>query len=1045
MLFIKKIILAISIFGVLSAQDKVLQLERITENDGLLNTTVECIFQDSFGFMWFGTWKGLTRYDGTEFRFYKIFPAHPRFVSSNEVTALAEDKDGFIWIGTMRGLIRLEPFSGAIRTYRHDARNVNTPSNDFITSLFADKEAIWFGTQGGGLNKLTLNPDGGAIHFSHYKFDSGSYAKSGWNLLHDLIGDQRGGKDLLWIATAEGLIRFKKKTGNFERFFRLTKSPVSNELKVIHQDKRKRIWVGTANGFISLLSEDAAGAITFHDYAVYSNNVINHICDADSTHLWLGGYNERGLICFNTNSGECTNYTYKTSKPNSLINNYITSLYRDCSGILWVGSANSLSRFDPSREKFKQSVALPAMHNKYYHSRKTPEILKSGKDRLWLGKHGYGLICINKANNDITNYRHDETDASTLCNDFIQVIFEDHLGTIWVGTQNGLDRFAEKSRTFTHYSDDTQKADPSHFLPADLINDIYEDRDGRLWICTSAGISRLNRRKDYFIHYLYGSSRQLRKTCYYLGVLYQDSKKQYWLGGRGLFRFYPEKNKIQLYFHQNGDTLLWINEMVSVIHEDSRGSLWIGTSGGGLYRLNEDDRTLRLTENNGFSGDYIMAILEDEQGFLWVSTYMGLSKVDPCTGTFKNYGPKDGLTYNYFQLRSASKDISGKMYLGQISGYTEFDPSRIKDNPNESQIIITEISIFDRDIKPEIPARGYSQFILPHNQNMLTFKYVLLNYTNSRLNNYKYLLEGVDKDWNYVGKRRVAAYSNLPAGEYIFHVKGCNSDGVWNEQDASVKIIILPPWWRTWWFRSILFLLFVVLVLTAHRLRVRHLRRDRQRQRDFSRQLIQSQEAERKRIASGLHDSLGQNLLIVHNEIQLLAAEHRDLKWEITPIVTDIKESINEVREISYNLHPHLLDRLGLNKALESVIKKVSKSSGIKIEYELNEVEKMFSKGKQIHFYRIIQEALNNIVKHARATEVKILIVKQRKNIVATISDNGRGFNVRAVMSRSNAKVGFGLANMRERARLIGGRLRIVSSPGKETEIILRIPIYTGD
>ncbi|HGY55272.1 MAG TPA: hypothetical protein ENK44_06215 [Caldithrix abyssi] len=1041
MAFIKKIILAIFVFGAVLAQDIVPEFERITEDDGLLNTTVECIFQDSFGFMWFGTWKGLTRYDGTDFRFYKIFPAHPRFVSSNNVTALAEDKNGFIWIGTMQGLIRLDPFNGATRTYRHDALNPNSPSHDFITSLFVDKETIWFGTQGGGLNKLALNTGGEPIHFFHYTFDSGSYAKSGWNSLYGLIGDQRLDKDLLWIATAEGLIRFEKKSGKYDRLSHQAKSPASDELKVIHQDKRKRIWVGTANGFISLLSEKATGAITFYDYAVSANRMINHISDADSTHLWLDAGNEGGLIRFNTDSGEYTNFLNDPSIPNSLINNFITALYQDCSGILWVGTANSLSRFDPGRKKFRQSVALPAMHKKYYHSRKTPEILKSGKDKLWLGKYGFGLIYINSANNNIINYRHDETDPQSLCNDFIQVMLEDHLGTIWVGTQNGLDRFEEKNGTFIHYSDDPQQAGATRFLPDDLINDIYEDRDGRLWVCTSAGVSRLDRSKDHFVHYLYGSSRQLRKTGYYLGTVYQDSKKQYWIGGRGLFRFYPEENKIKPYFHQQAGTLLWINEMVSTIYEDRRGSLWIGTSGAGLYRLSEHGPSLQLTENNGFAGDYVMAILEDKQGFLWVSTYMGLSKVDPVSGTFKNYGLKDGLTYNYFQLRSASKDKYDRMYFGQNSGYTEFDPSRIKDNPNESQIIITGISIFNQDINPEIPAKGYSQLILPYNQNMLTFKYVLLNFTNSRLNNYKYLLNGVDKEWNYVGRRRVAAYSNLPAGEYIFQVKGRNSDGVWNEQGAAVKIIILPPWWRTWWAYALYFILTAAVLfggfrfetnrrVMEHRAVVAELQAE-----TFEARKHAEQEQMRGRIAGDLHDDIGSNLssIVLLSEtlehrlkptgkekqrlkqirqIAMATAESmRDIVWFVNPLNDDMDKLLAKMRETANTMLSQVKLRVDIER---------SKDSGW--QGDLNFRRNLFL---------LFKEALQNIVRHSRATEVVISIRQNKQMFRLEIQDNGIGFEAKTQYA------GNGLKNFKHRAKEMKAEYVLTTQQGAGTSVLL--------
>ncbi len=853
MAFIKKIILVIASLGALLAQNQAPEFEQLTASEKILNNTVECIFQDSQGFMWFGTWQGLTRYDGTDFRFYKIFPAHPRFVSSNDVTVLAEDKDGFIWIGSMQGLIRLEPFSGNIHTYRHKAGNPNTPSHDFITSLFVDDDqTIWFGTQGGGLNKLCLNPAGKAAQFPHYNVGFKSNAKSGWNSVYGVIGDRRMDKALLWIATAEELICFDKYTEKYNHFSHEAQGPASDELKVIHQDKRNRIWVGT---------------------------------------------------------------------------------------------------------------------------------------------------------------------------------------------ENGLDRFEEKNGTFIHYSDKPGNNNKSRDLPGDFINDIYEDRAGALWICTDRGISRLDRPADRFIPYLNDAKQELRKAGYYLGTIYQDSKERYWVGGRGLFRFYPGENLIKPYFHKTGSSAFWIDEMVSVIYEDGQGNLWIGTSGDGLYRLTPKGGVLNLRESRGFSGDYIMAVLEDGQGFLWVSTYLGLAKVDPRTGDFKNYGRKDGLTYNYFNLRCAGKDQVGRMYFGQTVGYTEFDPAQIKDNPNESNVVITGISVFNKKIEPEIPVLGYSKLILLYDQNMLTFEYVLLNYTNSRHNKYKHLLEGVDKNWVFANGRRIVSYSGLQPGDYTFHVRGCNSDGIWNAKGPSVKITITPPWWRTWWAYALYVILAAAVLFGSFRFETK--RREMQHRavvaelqaRTFQAQKEAEQEQMRGRIAGDLHDEIGSNLssIVLLGEtlerrlkptgkekqrlkqirhIAMATAESmRDIVWFVNPLNDDMDKLMVKMRETANTMLGQFRLRFDIKR-----------EDGLAWEGDLN-----FRRNVFLFF----KEALQNVLRHSQATEVAISIRQNKQLFRLEIQDNGVGFDTTA------SSPGNGLKNFERRSAEMEAFFTLTTKPGEGTSVLL--------
>lgn len=330
-----------------------------------------------------------------------------------------------------------------------------------------------------------------------------------------------------------------------------------------------------------------------------------------------------------------------------------------------------------------------------------------------------------------------------------------------------------------------------------------------------------------------------------------------------------------------------------------------------------------------------------------------------------------------------------------------------------------------------------SSFELPYNENIFSIEFAALDYTTPSKNKYVYKLEGFNDDWTYTdANNRIASYTNLDPGEYIFKVKGSNCDGVWNEIGASVNITILPPWWATWWFRSVAVILFITGLILLYKIRVNHLRLAKVRQEEFSKKLIESQEEERKRIAGELHDSLGQNLIIISNEIQQLFRNNKSIYKDFESLVPEVKESIEEVREIARNLHPYQIDQLGLTKAIQSMIKKLDKTTEINFNSNIDFIDEVLSKNSWIHIYRIIQEVLTNIIKHSKATKAEIEIKKKQNNIKINISDNGIGFDV----SDGATNHGFGLQNIKERVRLLSAKLEIESKNNEGVRISLVIP-----
>jgi signal transduction histidine kinase len=335
---------------------------------------------------------------------------------------------------------------------------------------------------------------------------------------------------------------------------------------------------------------------------------------------------------------------------------------------------------------------------------------------------------------------------------------------------------------------------------------------------------------------------------------------------------------------------------------------------------------------------------------------------------------------------------------------------------------------------------------VPPRGSNVEISYTAPNFINATQTRFKYRLEGLDSEWVDAGGRRIAYYSHLPPGDYVFHVIAANSDGVWNREGKTLAITVLAPFYETGWFQILLLLSLGALVAISWRYRVSQLQQAQVAQQAFSRQLIASQEAERKRIAAEMHDSLGQRLVVIKNLAYLMlrskkgaAADDSDAQT-LTEISDEASSAIAETREISYNLRPFQLDRLGLTKAIEAMVRTTGIASAIRFTSELDNIDDVFPEDLRINFYRIVQESLGNIMKHAQATEVTLRIKRSVESVILTIEDNGRGFTPderRPQPSRS----GFGLTGMGERARLLGGDLKVRSIQGKGTTVLFEIPL----
>jgi signal transduction histidine kinase len=536
----------------------------------------------------------------------------------------------------------------------------------------------------------------------------------------------------------------------------------------------------------------------------------------------------------------------------------------------------------------------------------------------------------------------------------------------------------------------------------DVVFYITEDSKGNFWICTSNGLNKFDKTNEKFTSYVHNSS------------------------------------------NQNG---LQANAVYYIL-EDMNNIYWIASHGGGLIRFDNSSGDFKnFTELDGLPNNVIYGILRDSKNNLWLSTNKGISKFSLQQKIFKNYNTKDGLPNNEFNAGAFCRSKSGRFYFGTIDGLTFFYPDSISENKFVPKIIVTDFKIFDKPI-PYFNCFVDGDLInLTHNDNYFSFEFAALDFTEPANNQYAYMLQGFDKGWIYSGNRHYAAYTHLDAGQYLFTLRASNNNGVWNEKGITIAVTIAPPFWQTWWFKLIAIFTFFPLVIYLYKRRTNQLKRKAKLQQDFSKQLIDFQEEEKKRIALELHDGIGQNLLIITNRAQIgLMNESADnMKVQLTSINETASESISEIRNITQHLHPTLLDKIGLTKTLQAMIHKFEGSSSVSFSISIGDIDELFSVENEVNIYRIVQEGINNIIKHADAKQTVISILKKETTLTIKIQDDGKGMEDIKLKNFLSSSEGFGLRSLKERVKYLNGIFSIDSQAGSGTKLTITIPVKENE
>ena len=753
--------------------------------------------------------------------------------------------------------------------------------------------------------------------------------------------------------------------------------------------------------------------------------------------LWIGTLSN-GINIYNPEEDNFFRLKNESSDPTSISSDYIRELFEDKSHVLWIGTiGGGLNKIDRKPGKFfyltNDPDNLNSLSKNFIYS-----ICEDSYGEIWFGTYQKELDRYNPAQNKFIHYSSNPLDPKSLNGEIVRSIYEDSDKDLWIGTYFGsLQKFDRKNDSFIRIDlSDLIRENPGVVN----IRTIYEDREKVLWFGTNGGgLIKYEKGRNGFKRYSTESMSGLSND--HILSICEDSEGYLWVGtyGGGLNKFDKTKEMFSHYKHSLEDSSSLSDNVITKLYCDSRGVLWVGTYFGGLNKFNKGTNSFtHYTDEEGLPSNLICDIIEDNKGIFWISTIRGITKFNPSTGSISNYDQSSG-TLEEYNPGAGFKTKGGLVYFGSIDGVTYFHPDSIRENNHIPNIVITSFKKLNKQIDFNKNIAYIDTITLSYKEIYFSVEFASLDYTEPEKNQFAYMLEGFDKDWVYAGNRNIANYTNIDPGEYIFKVKGSNNDGVWNENGASVMIVITPPFWETWWFDTVFIIAFLSIGPIIYYRRVSSLKREKKQNEEFAEKLIHSQEEERKRIASELHDSLGQDLLIIKN-LALLALQKNEKEFtvkQLQEISSTSSSTIEEVRQIAYNLHPYQLDRLGLTKAIKSIILQIVSLTKIKFEDNIENIDDLFSKEQEINVYRIIQECINNIIKHSNASEAELQIIKDEELIIK-VSDNGKGFNIRK--AELNSK-GFGIKNLYKRVNILNGEINVTSTLGNGTKIWIKVPV----
>lgn len=1049
--------LAVLIPFSLFSQTYQLKFRQFSIEQGLSQSSVNAIAQDRQGYMWFGTQDGLHRFDGYTFKVYRHDPTDSTSISANYIWRILADLEGHLWIGTSSGgLNRYDPEADCFVSYRHQVQDSTSLLANNIPALYLDsQQQLWVGSWAGGLSRLDSTGKG-FIHYRHQIGDSTSLPDPNVSaILEDSFGD-------LWVGTWNGLCRLGKENRAGKRFTRYlqqppgSKTPQVGQIWAICEDPASPgdIWVGSYGGGLWKFDRKRK-QFTHHPLqapgaANPGEELIITLFADRERNLWVGT-GAQGLFRWDSPRERFTNYPVGSGTPAVPENFEILSLFQDHAGGLWVGSGGKgVFHYTPYRKKF--------LH--YYHNPHQPSSVSDNsiwaicEDReggLWVGTKSRGLNYRAPGSDGFVHYRRHLEKRNSLVDDNIHAILERQNGEIWIATLGGLSRYVRETASFANYRNGPE--DPAS-LSNNEVRALCEDKEGNLWIATAGprgGVDRYDATTGTFVHYRHDPGNPNSPGGRWIWAIHQDRQGYMWAGSwnRGVTRFDPRGERYFRYENDPANPFSISNNTIWCFAEDQGGNLWLGTWGGGLNLYDRPrDRFIRITESQGLSNNVVYGILSDDAGRLWISTNQGISMLEikedfwekistpeaadlPGSLSFQRFDIGDGLQSNEFNQGAFCKGKNGILYFGGVNGFNAFYPDRLSFNRFIPPVVITTFKVREQPLSLSPAIRNGKPLIFSYTQNDFSAEYAALDFTVPEKNHYAYMLEGVDRDWIHAGNRRYLSYTHLDPGKYRLRIKASNNDGIWNEEGLALSIIITPPFWATWWFRGSVMALLAALIYAAYRYRLNK---------------VLEMERLRTRLAADLHDEIAGNLSSIAMFGQVIQSEMASEKPHTLAVLHLLdrvihlsRESVGSIRDIIWAIDPAPETLHGLFLRVHDMAANACHARGITLNFFHPPGEEFpvinLSPEQRKNLWLLMKEAIQNVLKHARASELDVRVNYAEKQLKVYINDNGQGFEC------SQSHTGKGLHTMRSRAEQLRGSLEINSRPGEGTTILFRVKI----
>lgn len=1043
---------------------------------GLSQNTVRCLYQDKKGFVWLGTKDGLNKYDGYKVVVYQKNSKNVNSPSSNDVKSIDEDSEGRLWIATWEGGVNLfDPRYERFTHYRKgDASGEQTLASDYVECVFVDSDDnVWIGTAADGLDFYDRKSDR-FVHYSARRDDPSSLTGNSVSAIYEDRDHN------IWVGTSRGLNVFDRATGFFSRVLeepRVAGRPGELNVKFIFEDSRSQLWIGTYGGGLGLLDRKTG---TLTSYRNAGNDVLLSVAEDNQGRLWIGTENG-GLLIFDMEKESFVNYRQNDTDQTSLSSNTVNSVMRDLAGNMWLGTRNGGANVVNAEGRkfghYRHLQGVNSLGNNIVNA-----IFEDSGGRLWVGTDGGGLDLLEREKEHFTHFRHVRNNPQTIAGDYVLTVAEDSKNDLWIGTWGeGITVFNPDRKQYRHYRHSPDK-------PGSLSNNyafyIFRDSKDRMWVGTyGGGLDRYDPTTDSFVHYRHDPRNPNSLSSNYVLTIAEDSAGNLWIGtdGGGINRMDPGMGVFRVYKHAEPDTGL-SNNSVSAIMEDSRGVLWIGTNYG-LTKF--DPKSGRFTSwfsQDGLPNDVVTGLLQDKEGNLWISTAKGISRFNPVSSAFENFSISDGLQGNEFKAaRCVTRD--GRMYFGGYNGFNDFSPADAEVAPLTPPVVFTGFQIFNEDVPVAQEGSPLSEsinsireIVLSHGQSVFTFEFAALNFVNSEKIQYAYMLEGFDKQWSRIGGKNNITYTNLDPGRYVLKVRTVASGEELAGPAAEITLVLTPPFWKTWWFRLLMLMLLVGLVVLIFHQRVAAVeQRNLQLERVVAARTRELQEANEDLEASS-HTKDRFFSILAHdlkNPVSALAGISASLqakfsklnREEVYTYIGDISKSAASIQNLLLTLldwartqtrnivyTPEDLSLLELLSNSQSLAESQIKSKHIRFSMTVDPGHAVFADRQMVD--TIFRNLLSNSVKFTPTYgEIAVQTVEEAQYIRLSVRDSGVGmtpeqaanlYNIQrqnvSTGTQGETGTGLGLMVVKEFIEANKGAVSVDSRPGVGTTFTVWLP-----